>query len=225
MGLKPSRREPASSSRTAHPRSSGNGTSASRCCDNSSQYRSTVSTSPGASTAMPTMTTGSGSRTPLAEPLSSIVIDMSGDVGDVIGQVEVPAVIPRQGECPPSVLYPGAQHVGGDPVITAAAEGVDVGANRLAGRTVVPVERPIIPAQRVGEHDAEFLVGEQAWIGAAHIGEIGEQSRIVGGQIRQPGDYRRGRTGGRPQGVHDGVTALGDARELEGDQGAHAVPE
>src|ERR1700684_4460143 len=67
ISLKPLRRDPANSSRTDQPRSVGKGLSASRPWTSNSQYASAVSIPPGASSAIPTITTGS----PPAANLSS----------------------------------------------------------------------------------------------------------------------------------------------------------
>src|SRR6185312_17292815 len=106
ISLNPLRREPANSSRTDQPRSTGNGVSASRPWDNNSQYAAAVSMPPGASSAMPTTTTGSE----VAEDLSSATgIHPRGDIVDVVVEIEVTAVVPVEIEGPGGVAFPALQ--------------------------------------------------------------------------------------------------------------------
>src|SRR5690625_2949588 len=99
---------------------------------------------------MPTTTTGSASAHVAAEPLSDIGVDLLRNGIGVLVDVEVPTGVPRQREGPLGVVCPPPQRVDPDPVIVAAADGVDVGADRDSGRALVTVEGAIVAAHRDG---------------------------------------------------------------------------
>src|SRR6059036_3822045 len=101
MRLKPSRRDPSNRSRTDQPRSAGKGPNASRCSDRSDQYASAVSTPPGASSAIPTMTMGS---------VPSSIDELRDGVGMFV-EIEMPAVEHQQSEHVLGVGVPALQHV------------------------------------------------------------------------------------------------------------------
>ena len=118
ISLNPLRRDPASSSRTDQPRSVGNGLSASRPWTSNSQYASAVSIPPGASSAIPTITTGSSA----ANLCSATGIHLRGDGFDVIVEVEVSAVVPVQLECARGMAFPTLQLGGVDTEIAVGSQ-------------------------------------------------------------------------------------------------------
>src|SRR2546423_15380976 len=145
MCLKPSRRDPSSRSLTDQPRSVGKGPNASRCSDSSDQYASALSTPPGASSAIPTMTMGS-------EPSS---IDELRDGVGVFVEIEMPAVEHQQREYALGVGVPALQHVSVHPVVVAATEHVNVGVDPDVGRAGVTVERIIIGSYTAHEQNPD----------------------------------------------------------------------
>src|SRR5690242_12520760 len=132
---------------------------------------------PGASTAMPTITTGSAA----ANLPSDIGIHPSGNGVDVLVEVEVPAGVERQLERTGSVFFPQLQSSGVDAVVVARPQDTDIGANAGPGSTVVAVEHLVVRAHRGGQHLGDLLVGEQLGVCAAKIGELGEQPGVADG--------------------------------------------
>src|SRR3977135_1372138 len=119
---------------------------------------------PGASTAIPPITTGSASSLskpfsmplskplskPACNPLSDIGIHLCGDRLDMVVNIEVPAVVERQLKGPGGVPFPQPQHIGLDAVIITTAEDVDAGTNADVGTGVIAIERLVVGAHRGG---------------------------------------------------------------------------
>src|ERR1700761_3154915 len=141
ISLNPLRRDPASSSRTDQPRSVGNGLSASRPWTSNSQYASAVSIPPGASSAIPTITTGSP---PSANVFSATGIHPRGDGFDVIVEEEVSAVVPGQVECTRGVGFPELQFGRIDADIAEGAQHRNIRRDLDIGTTGVAVDRRIV---------------------------------------------------------------------------------
>src|ERR1700722_3570150 len=195
ISLKPLRRDPASSSRTDQPRSVGNGVSASRPWTSNSQYASAVSIPPGASSAIPTITTGSP---PAANLSSATGIHLRGDGVDVIVEEEVPAVVPGQIERAGGVLLPECKFGGIDAQVAAGTQCGNVGRDLNVGATGVAIDRRIIGPYRGDQQLGELWVGKQLGICPTEVDDIDDQIVMAGGQIRLGRDGRRCRSRRRP---------------------------
>ncbi len=87
---------------------------------------------PGASTAMPTITTGSAAAVNLS---SDIGIHPRGDGVDVLVEIEMSAVVQEQLERAGGVVFPEPQRSGVDAVVVARAQYANVGTNADTGST------------------------------------------------------------------------------------------
>src|ERR1700729_3713917 len=222
ISLKPLRRDPANSSRTDQPRSVGNGLSASRPWTSNSQYASAVSIPPGASSAIPTITTGSP---PAANLSSATGIHLRGDGGGWIGEEEVSAVVPGQIERTGGVLLPEFKFRGIDTYVAAGSQHGNVGRDLNFGATGIAIDRRIIVPYRGDQQLGELGVGKQLGVRPTEIDDIDDQIVMAGGQIRLGCHGRRCRSRRRPQPFHCGTARFGDPGELESDDSAHAVTE
>src|ERR1700722_363146 len=222
ISLKPLRRDPANSSRTDQPRSVGNGLSASRPWTSNSQYASAVSIPPGASSAIPTITTGSP---PSANLSSATGVHLRGDGVDVIVEVEVSTVVPGQIERAGGVLLPEMKFQCIDAWVAAGSQYGNVGRDLNFGATGIAIDRRIIGPYRGDQQLGELWVGKQIGICPTEIDDIDDQVVMAGGQIRLGCDGRRRGSRRRPQPFHCGAARFGDPGELEGDDSAHAVTE
>src|SRR5947209_12735427 len=222
ISLKPLRREPANSSRTAHPRSTGNGVNASRPWANSSQYRLAVSIPPGASSAMPTTTTGSAAAANLS---SATGVYPRGNLVDVVVEVEVAAVVPVQLESAGGMAFPPLQFGGIDARIAVRPQRGDIGRDLHVLVAGVAVDRRIVGTHCGDQQFGEFRVGEQFGIGSTELGHVDEQIVVAGRQVGLRLHGTRGRSRRRPQPLDGGTAGFRDAGEFERDDSTHAVTE
>src|SRR5579884_1853416 len=100
--------------------------------------------SPGASTAMPMMTTGSSYK---ALCWSGIGDDSISQSVEVLVDVEVAAVEERQRERTLGVVGPFAKRANVDAVVVPSTDGVDVSADAHTRGAVVAVERLVVAAR------------------------------------------------------------------------------
>src|SRR3984885_2443384 len=125
---------------------------------------------PGASTAMPTTTTGSA-----ANLFSGIGIHPCGDGIDVIVEVEMSAVVPGKVERSRGVVFPEPQLGGIDAVVVAGPQYADVGGDSGVRAAGVTVDRVIVGPHRGDQQLRELVVGEQIGICSTEVGDIDEQ--------------------------------------------------
>src|ERR1700744_299073 len=102
---------------------------------------------PGASRAIPTITTGSAPW----NVSSDIGIHPRGDVVNVFVQIEMPALVQEQLEDARGVVFPQSQSLGIDAAIIACAEYVDVGTNADTGSAVIAVDRLVVRSHRCSQ--------------------------------------------------------------------------
>src|ERR1700758_1856486 len=102
---------------------------------------------PGASTAIPTITTGSAAT---ANPSSGIGIHPRGDGVDVFVEIKMSAVVQRQLERTGGVVFPEPQSGGVDAVVVTRAEHANVGANADTESAVVAIDRFVVRPHRSG---------------------------------------------------------------------------
>src|ERR1700733_7278176 len=114
--------------------------------------------SPGASSAMPTTTTGSEAATDLS---SATGIHPRSDIVNVVVEIEVSAVVPVEVECTLGVALPQLQFGGIDAQIAVSSQRGDVRGNPDVGTAGIAVDRRIVGAHRGDQQLGEFRVGEQ----------------------------------------------------------------
>src|ERR1700733_11038886 len=112
---------------------------------------------PGASTAIPTITTGSAGT---GGPASAIGIHLSGNGVDVLVEIEMPAVVQEQLEGARSVVFPEPQSLGIDPMVVACAQYANIGTNADTASAVVTIDRLVVRPHRSSDHFRELFVGE-----------------------------------------------------------------
>src|ERR1700761_8719423 len=103
---------------------------------------------PGASTAIPTITTGSAAP---VVPSSDIGVHLRGNGVDVLVEVEMPAVVQEQLKGARGVVIPEPQGLRVDPIVVACAQYANVGANADAWSTGVAIDRLVVRSHRRGD--------------------------------------------------------------------------
>src|ERR1700712_5101068 len=110
---------------------------------------------PGASSAMPTTTTGSAAGADLS---SAIGVHPRGDVVDVVVEIEMSAVVPIQLEYARGVALPPLQFGGIDTRIAVRSQHRDVGGDPNVGATGVAVDLRIVGPHRGDQQLREFRI-------------------------------------------------------------------